>query len=127
MIIEKVKPLLFINSLNKMRKIRKPLKNNLSIYNLKEYRKLKVKFYLTRDNLSGFGITKDKEIINLFSIPKGRGKLLINKAKKLGNNLNCFEGYLSKFYKLAGFKKIKEIKNWTKGEPSIIYFNLKKG
>ena len=50
MVIKKVKHKLFINSLDKMRVLRKALKNNLSNYTPKDYKKIKVKLYLNNDN-----------------------------------------------------------------------------
>ena len=69
----------------------------------------------------------DMKINNLMKFVKGRGQPLINKAKKYGNNLNCFKGYLSEFYQSAGFKVVKIEPNWIKGKEPIVYLKLKKG
>lgn len=119
----------FIKSLNKMRLKRKHLTFNLSELGIKDYKRLGAIPYLSKDKKSGYCITKQKEIISLFSIVKGRGNKIIKSAiKNGGNNLNCFDGYLSQFYKKNGFTEIKRIKNYNGADfPDVVYLQYKKG
>jgi hypothetical protein len=69
------------------------------------------RLYLTRDKRTGFGILNG-ELTNLFNIGKrGRGKLAVLYAIRYGAyKLNCFDGYLTKYYGKLGFKVVNRIK-----------------
>jgi len=80
--------------------------------------------YLTEDKLSGFCL-KDGEITHLFSLVPGRGNSLIGDALCLGGrHLDCFDGYLTRFYTRFGFRVTRREKNWTPGEPDVVYMSL---
>lgn len=86
------------------------------------------KFYLTKDNQSGFAINgacDSGEFCSLFSDVKGRGKALVTEAIKLGAEyLDCFDGYLVDFYKSCGFIEINREQNWSKGGPDVVFMSL---
>ncbi len=84
-----------------------------------------IRFYLSQDGLSGFGITKDQELVNLFSPEHGRGHDAVQQAIAQGaEHLNCFDTWLVSFYKKHGFVEYRREANWTPGEPGIVYMRL---
>ena len=81
--------------------------------------------FLSSDGLSGFAISFDGELTNVFSLVKGRGKVLMGYAIGYGaNNLDCFDGYLVPFYAQAGFIEVRREANWTVGQPDVVYMVL---
>ena len=82
--------------------------------------------YLTSDCRAGYAVNKyTNELTNVFSTVKGRGGLLVTSAIAQGaNNLDCFDGYLVKFYTSLGFKSLRTEANWTKGQPAVVYMAL---
>ena len=123
--IRKVDAISFLKALDNAKYTNKRIKINVHIFNLVEY--LKMDTYLSIDGLSGYSIKKDGEIVSLFSTVKRRGNKLINDAiKNGGNKLNCFEGYLTNFYKKAGFVVYDTQSNWN-GEncPKVAFMKLK--
>ena len=116
----------FINVTSEARELDKNIMDNLSQY---EHEDLNgIDLYLSDDEFSGFGIVrKTMELVNVFSLKKGRGKDLLKSAISLGaNNLDCFDGYLVDFYKSQGFTTDRVEPNWTQGEPSVHYMVLNK-
>jgi hypothetical protein len=72
--------------------------------------------YLSKDQKSGFAFHKSKfEIINVFSLVRGRGKTMLKQTVKKYNflKLDCFDGYLLGFYGSAGFSETARSSNWT--------------
>lgn len=77
---------------------------------------------LITPNCMGFCIRGTGELVALFSTKKGFGDYLVRTAIRKGaRHLNCFDGYLVKFYKRNGFVVMKREPNWTKGEPDVVY------
>lgn len=84
---------------------------------------------------AGYAITPEEELVGLFNYSdiKGLGKeLVIDAIAKGARTLNCFSGFLPKYYAQFGFVEIDRIKwddqyapkDWdymTKGKPDIIY------
>ena len=57
---------------------------------------------------SGYAISPDDELINLFSLNRGRGSALIKDAIANGaKHLNCYAGPLVAIYEKAGFKVVR--------------------
>lgn len=83
-------------------------------------------FFLTDDSLSGFAITYDVILSNLFNIsPEHRGDALVRRATSLGaRKLNCFDGRLVNFYNRNGFVAVGREANWNEGGPDIVYLEL---
>jgi hypothetical protein len=89
---------------------------------------------------AGYAITPEKELVGLFNYSgiKGLGKkLVINAIKKGVRTLNCFDGFLPKYYAQFGFVETNRIKwnnkyapkNWNyveKGKPDIVYMEYKR-
>lgn len=40
--------------------------------------------------------------------------------------LDCFDGFLPKYYSGFGFEEYKREANWTLGEPDVVYMRLRK-
>ena len=79
-------------------------------------------YYLTLDVNSGYGIREDGELVHLFSTIKGRGKELVHAAIWDGaNHLNCFDGYLVRFYEGFGFTETRREPNWIAGGPDVVW------
>ena len=105
--------------------------NSLIADNLSEYKYEDlegIELYLAVDNLSGFGVvTTTGELVNVFSLVKGRGPAMVKLAILMGAKcLDCFEGYLVNFYSEHGFITHKIEPNWTEGGPSVYYMRLTK-
>lgn len=91
-----------------------------------EYPRFGVRYYLTRDRLSGYGVTSNRVLVGLFSLVRGRGDSLVRAAIKDGaTDLDCFDGFLPGFYERHGFVKVGQEANWTEGEPDIIFMELR--
>lgn len=84
-----------------------------------------IAFYLDHDLLSGYGITADQEIVNLFSLVRGLGTKALNDAVQHGGNwLNCFDT-LTQYYIDRGFVEYDREANWTSGKPDVVWMRLK--
>lgn len=82
-------------------------------------------FYLGLGGLCGLIIKADGELISVFSLVKGQGNDLLSFAIESGAvKLDCFDGYLTEFYKKHGFVSYKIVPNWTQGEPSVHFMRL---
>lgn len=102
------------------------IKENLTRYTPKKLEAMGVETYLTLDGNAGFGITKDGELINVFSIKRSAGNMLVQTAIQNGaKHLNCYNGMLSEFYGRNGFVEYDRQPNSEKGKPDIIYMKLK--
>lgn len=123
---QKVTPKEFIKYRDKMPK---EFKIFLSQYSNREFKKYKDKLYLATNKQSGFALRNKDEIINLFSLKKGEGQKALTIAIELGGRrLDCLDkkgsSNLPKYYNRAGFKEIKREKNWTSGEPDVIFMRI---
>lgn len=78
---------------------------------------------ITYPNMAGYAIdNKTGELTGLFSTYKGFGTQLVFMAILNGaTNLDCFDGFLVDFYKSFGFEETKREKNWTEGQPDVVY------
>ncbi|MFE3589427.1 hypothetical protein ACFXOY_18140 [Streptomyces niveus] len=83
-------------------------------------------YYLTDDFQSGFGVAKDGTLVGLFSLIKGRGEELVwdAVAHKGAKRLDCFDGFLTGYYRRFGFAETERIPNWTSGEPDVVFMSL---
>jgi len=83
-------------------------------------------YVLSRDWQSGYGVTKDDELIGLFSLAPGRGEAMVNEATGFdgATKLDCFDGFLPGFYARFGFVEYKREPNWTEGGPDVVYMKL---
>lgn len=60
--------------------------------------------FLDKDKKSGFSLTVDGALCHVFSLVKGRGKVAVAEAIKMGaNRLSCFGDNLKKYYENFGF------------------------
>lgn len=83
-------------------------------------------FHLSDDGLSGFAINEGDELVALFSLIKGRGEALVLAAIDAGAaRLDCFDGFLPRFYERFGFTEERREPNWTPGEPDVIWMRLR--
>lgn len=128
----KSKPNEFLNAINQVKKH----KEFLTIHDIKNYELMQL--FLNEEKNSGYAITPDQEIVSLFnnSPIKGIGRIALNDAiKNNGNNLECFDGFLSNLYNQFGFKTKKRIKfnkkyapkNWNYknfGMPDVLTMHL---
>ena len=70
----------------------------------------------------GFAISENGELTSVFSSIKGKGDTIMKEAIKQGaKHLDCFDGYLPTFYARHGFQEVRREKNWTEGEPDVVY------
>lgn len=65
--------------------------------------------YLSEDNLSGYAIELDGQLVSVFSLVRGRGKSLVASAIDNGAiSLECYEAPL-KLYESAGFVVVERL------------------
>jgi len=82
-------------------------------------------YYLDYENQCGFAVSFNGTLTNVFSLTKGNGDYIMVNAKKAGAiNLDCFDGYLTSFYKRHGFEVVRREANWTPGDPDVCYMAL---
>jgi hypothetical protein len=82
-------------------------------------------YYLDYENQCGFAVSFNGTLTNVFSLVRGKGDYIMVNAKKAGaTNLDCFDGYLTSFYKRHGFEVVRREQNWTPGEPDVCYMVL---
>ncbi|AWD90589.1 hypothetical protein [Pseudomonas phage Njord] len=85
------------------------------------------KVYLAKDQnaLTGGFLILDGELKGLFSLKQGIGSWLVGWAVKEGaKRLDCFDGYLTGFYKRAGFTEVRRVENWAHGGPQVVYMEI---
>lgn len=81
--------------------------------------------FLSEDLLSGFVISEDGELTNVFSLERGRGDALVTAAIDHGaSHLDCFDGYLPTLYARHGFVETSREANWTPGQPDVVFMAL---
>lgn len=74
------------------------------------------------NNPVGFAISSTGELTSVFSTVKGMGDIILTEACKRGAcHLDCFDGYLPKFYARHGFQEVRREANWTAGGPDVIF------
>ena len=82
----------------------------VTAYEPDEYQEMGAKTYLMDDGQTGFAIKPDGDIISVFS-GNGKGRAALQAAIELGGTkLDCFDGFLPKFYSKFGFK---EYERWA--------------
>lgn len=121
---EAVDPKEFLTVLVDLMNEHPDLKDTMSLHRANEY----LVTYLAENKLSGFAVTKDKEIANVFNVDKKALFVLPKMIKQAiaagGNWMNMFDGPLVNFYKKYGFVEYKRDKNWTAGGPDVVYMKL---
>lgn len=81
----------------------------------------KIRLAYNRDGVQGGYIVLNGELMGLFA-EKGLGSWILNHAINDGAViLDCFDGFLPKFYAKHGFVEFKRAANWVKGEPDVVY------
>lgn len=115
-------------------------KDFITIYTKEEYRAMRT--FILNEGIGGYAITKSGEIASVFKNPtlakaykydSISSLLILNAIENGGDNLSCFNGYLSKLYVSFGFIPIYKMKfnkaqaptGWDYdlfGEPDVIYF-----
>ena len=84
-------------------------------------------FYLDSTGSMGYAIDETGELTSLYSTVKGYGKTLVQSAISNGaSHLDCFDGFLTTFYKGLGFEEVDRVANWTTGQPDIVFMRLEK-
>jgi len=82
------------------------------------------RIFLSNDGKNGFMLSVENDIQNLFSLNHD-GKQTVKKAiLEGGKTLDCFAGFLDKFYESFGFKITSREKNWTEGQPDVVFMSL---
>lgn len=81
--------------------------------------------FLSQDFATGYAVKPSGELVGVFSTVKGRGDAIVRDAIANGaNSLDCFDGYLPKFYGRFGFAETSRAANWTAGEPDVVFMAL---
>lgn len=77
--------------------------------------------WLSGDQQAGFAVTQERELLNVFSLVRGRGDGLVAFAVSRYPvlQLNCYEGYLEYMYARHGFEVVARDPNWTTG-PDVV-------
>ena len=110
----------FQDSIIRARMVNRKFDDNLTIYATSDYNAMRC--FLTPDGKSGFAISKEGELVNLFSLVGGRGADLVQAAIQEGaTKLDCFDGYLVRLYSGFGFQEYRREPNWTEGQPDVVY------
>jgi HK97 family phage portal protein len=107
-------------------------------YTAKEYEDKHIDVYLADSELSGFGLTEDKELVSVFSLPGAyQGRMAVEKAVEKGaKKLDCFDTKLVEFYNKFGFDEVSRLEwddqyapeGWDYdkfGKPDIVYMERK--
>jgi len=116
----------------------KHLKAFVTPHSAKDYRRLGAEVYMTRDGLAGYAITRDRDLISVFSLPGARrgAEVVADAIERGARSLDCIDGKLPEFYNRFGFKEYDRIawddkyapKDWDYdrfGRPDIVYMRLK--
>lgn len=103
----------------------------LTLHSVEDYGNKNTRLFLSEDLKSGFGVNPDGELISVFALERGRGKILVSEAKSQGAKYLCCMGdHLLTLYSDFGFSPAKIIKwdnrfepnGWNKdrfGEPNL--------
>ncbi|MBI2410310.1 MAG: hypothetical protein HYV32_00240 [Candidatus Kerfeldbacteria bacterium] len=85
----------------------------LTLYTAGEYYAKQTRLYLSADQLSGFGVNPNGEIISVFSLIPGRGQALTTAAVRCGGTrLDCLGEHLRALYESCGLRVV-EILAWA--------------
>jgi len=108
-------------------------------HTVEDYKGLGAKIYMTPDGKAGYAITRDKELISLFSKPGAHlGSSAVTEAIERGaEKLDCFDGKLPGFYADMGFEEMKRLswddryapEGWDYeafGRPNVVFMQLAK-
>jgi hypothetical protein len=77
--------------------------------------------FLSTSGRSGFMLTPEGEIQNLFSTEHAGAAALEEAIREGGTRLDCFDGFLPRFYERFGFREVRREPNWTPGGPDVVY------
>ena len=77
--------------------------------------------FLSTSGRSGFMLTPEGEIRNLFSTEHAGAAALEQAIREGGTRLDCFAGFLPQFYERFGFREVRREPNWTPGGPDVVY------
>lgn len=79
------------------------------------------RLYLAADRCTGFILSAEGELKSVFST-NGKGAAALQYAMEQGARfLDCFDGFLVKFYSCFGFREVRREANWTPGGPDVVY------
>jgi hypothetical protein len=110
----------------------------LTAHTREYYEEHGTKLFLSEDKQSGFGINPDGELLSVFALERGRGRVLVAEAKRQGATyLSCIGNHLLNLYAEIGFAPVEVLtwdnrfapKNWNYerfGTPNIYEMRLKK-
>jgi hypothetical protein len=81
------------------------------------------RIFMNKSRDSGYALSSDGEIMNLFSNGKsGEGSvMLVDAILRGGTHLNCYDGYLKGFYENFGFRVTRRQPSGVKGTPDTLY------
>lgn len=85
--------------------------------------------WLSTSGSCGFAVSKEKELLSVFSCVAGDGTTLLKFAKTQYDDLhlNCYATtFLRNFYEKNGFEVIRREPSWLPGKPDVLYMELKK-
>jgi len=83
------------------------------------------RLWLAHDGNSGYGITHDGELVNVFALIRGHGSHAVKHAITQGaTHLSAFDGHLPGFYSRFGFQEAAREPNWTAGGPDVVKMKL---
>lgn len=96
-------------------RLRSELRGMVSTYTEEEYKAKGGKAYVSEDGNSGFYVTKDGELISVFSSARGRGESIMRAAIKAGaTHLDCYDHpanhHLPELYSRWGFRETERLK-----------------
>lgn len=78
------------------------LAGNLADYTVEDFATMQC--FLAEDGQSGFAIKGGDELVNVFSVVKGRGDAIVEAAVEAGAaRLDCYDGHLARLYGRHGF------------------------
>lgn len=77
--------------------------------------------FLSTSGRTGFMLTPEGEIQNLFSTEHAGVAALEQAIREGGTRLDCFDGFLPLFYERFGFREVRREPNWTPGGPDVVY------
>lgn len=95
---------------------------NLTLHTTDEYSLYRC--YTVSNASAGYAIKGDGELINVFNNTgiKGFGDILVQSAIANGAKyLDCLDGKLTEFYASHGFVEYRREKNWTEGQPDVVW------
>lgn len=83
--------------------------------------------FLAADGSSGYALKPDGELNHVFSLKPGHGAHAVQHALQNGaRHLSAFDGKLPQYYSQFGFKEYRREKNWTPGQPDVVFMQMQK-